>query len=553
MPKWLKIIVIIIGVFVLLFAGLFIYLNSLIYSQPQTFTAVDSTKLVPQRKDDSTWTVGNNYLQKVDSGMYILYVEGDAIQRGEAIGALTAGLHKLQEEYFIKQIKKIVPSDFYLKFLRYFIAYFNRDIEQYIPKEYLQEIYHESRYMSSEYDDLIGPPYMRILNYHAAHDIGHALQDKHFVTGCTSFGVWGKYSADNKLMIGRNFDFYVGDDFARNKLVIFMKPTQGIPFAMVSWPGMIGAVSGMNEAGITVTINAAKSSIPLEAKTPVSIVCREILQYAHSLDEAKRIAARRQMFVSESVLVGSGSENRAIIIEKSPDKLGIYSPKGDRIICSNHFQSSTYSLDSNNTNFRYNSSSNYRHLRLEELLDSVQVVNADVAASILRNPYGLHGVHIGWGNEKALDQLIAHHSVIMEPASMSLWVSTNPFQLGQYLYFNLNRIFLQHLDPYIPAKNIAADSTLIKEAWLPYRQFKNLLNVVRSEGISPSSIKQYVHELESLNPDYFLTYETIGDMYQAHDSMALARSYYRQALGKVFPVRQDSLRIVEKLNKMNDR
>ena len=162
-------------------------------------------------------------------------------------------------------------------------------------------------------------------------------------------------------------------------------------------------------------------------------------------------------------------------------------------------------------------------------------------------------MHIGWGNEKALDQLIAHHSVIMEPASMSLWVSTNPFQLGQYLYFNLNRIFLQHLDPYIPAKNIAADSTLIKEAWLPYRQFKNLLNVVRSEGISPSSIKQYVHELESLNPDYFLTYETIGDMYQAHDSMALARSYYRQALGKVFPVRQDSLRIVEKLNKMNDR
>lgn len=553
MPKWLKIILLIIGLFIIVLIGIFFYLNSLIYAKPWTFVPVETSLLKPVKKNDSTWTVGNNYLEKIDSGMYVLYVEGSAIQRGEAIGALTQGLHKLQEEYFVKQIRKIVPNDYYLKFLRYFIAYFNRDIEQYIPKEYLQEIYHESRYMSSEYDDLIGPPYMRILNYHAAHDIGHALQDKHFVTGCTSFSVWGNQSYDEKLIIGRNFDFYVGDDFARNKLIIFMKPDKGIPFAMVSWPGMIGAVSGMNEAGITVTINAAKSSIPLEAKTPVSIVCREILQYAHSLEEAKAIAAKRQMFVSESILVGSGRENKSIIIEKSPNKLGIYESDTDRIVCSNHFQSSTFSADTNNTHFKYSSSSNYRYHRLQELLDSFNIITPRAAASILRNPYGMHGVPIGWGNEKALDQLIAHHSVIMEPSSASLWVSEAPFQLGRYLYFNLNRKFRLGQDPYLPEKNIAADSALIKRAWLPYKQFRILIENLKTNKIPAGQISKYSQTLQKLNPDYFLTYESIGDLYTQHDSITQAIKFYQQALKKVIPVREDSVRIVEKINNEDGR
>ncbi|MEI9910599.1 MAG: C45 family autoproteolytic acyltransferase/hydrolase [Bacteroidota bacterium] len=114
---------------------------------------------------------------------------------------------------------------------------------------------------ASEKYKWLGSNYQRILNYHAAHDIGHALQNMALV-GCTSFGTWDARSQDSTMIIGRNFDFYVGDKFAEDKIVAFFNPAQGYKFMTVTWGGFIGAVSGMNEKGITVTINAAKSSTP---------------------------------------------------------------------------------------------------------------------------------------------------------------------------------------------------------------------------------------------------------------------------------------------------
>ena len=120
------------------------------------------------------------------------------------------------------------------------------------------------------------------------------------------------------MIIGRNFDFYVGDHFSENKIVAFEHPSEGHKFMSVTWGGFIGVVSGMNEKGLTVTINAAKSDSHGSA-TPVSLVAREILQYAENIAEAEAIARKRKMFVSESFLVGSAEDGKAVIIEKTPD------------------------------------------------------------------------------------------------------------------------------------------------------------------------------------------------------------------------------------------
>ncbi|NJM25078.1 MAG: hypothetical protein HC859_05805 [Bacteroidia bacterium] len=173
--------------------------------------------------------------------MYELYVEGESYERGVAAGKLTRELVQYQEEVFTNQIHQLVPSDFYLSILQLFVGWFNRDLDAHVPDEYRQEIYGMSKAASHEFDD-IAPPYQRILNYHAAHDIGHALQNMSLV-GCTSFATWGSASEDGSLIVGRNFDFYVGDEFARDKIIAFYNPADGHKFMMVTFGGMTGVLS----------------------------------------------------------------------------------------------------------------------------------------------------------------------------------------------------------------------------------------------------------------------------------------------------------------------
>src|SRR3546814_19362254 len=72
---------------------------------------------------------------------------------------------------------------------------------------------------------------------------------------------------DGKLLIGRNFDFYAGDAFSEEKVIAFINPARGYTHAMVTWAGMVGAVSGMNEQGLPVTIHEGKAASPHQAKT----------------------------------------------------------------------------------------------------------------------------------------------------------------------------------------------------------------------------------------------------------------------------------------------
>lgn len=79
-------------------------------------------------RKDSLRQYGGNYLRHSESGLWELKVSGPAYERGKAIGQLTSDLLYFQEKVFVDQIKEIVPSESYLKFLRFFIVLFNRNL-----------------------------------------------------------------------------------------------------------------------------------------------------------------------------------------------------------------------------------------------------------------------------------------------------------------------------------------------------------------------------------------------------------------------------------------
>lgn len=493
--------------------------------------------------NDSNFKYQDASLIKNSHGLWEMYISGSPEELGIKNGILAQHLIRTQEEAFVRQIKKMIPSESYLGFLKYVTSFINHQLPEYIPKEYLKEIKAVSLFASNDFN-FIGSNYARLLNYHAAHDIGHAMQNLHLVE-CTAFGVNKDLSSDGELLLGRNFDFYVGDDFAKNKIIMFVKPEFGIPFASITWGGMIGVLSGINQKGLTVTLNSAKSEIPLFAKTPVSIIAREILQYARTIEEAYEIAKKHPSFVAESFMISSAIDQDIAIIEKTPETTILFRNHSNLMVLTNHFQSDNlFDSEINQENLKENVTA-YRFQRVEELLGEKQAFNEVDFAEILRDTKGQKDANIGLGNEGAINQLIAHHSVIFKPQRNQFWISTSPYQLGEFLLYQLDSIFMNPVHLNNGYENfmgtIAADSSFLNTSYINYLEFKSIIEEL-DHGKSIDVIA-----LEKSNPNYFFTYEVLGDYYTSQGDYKKAKTNYLKALEMFIPNQHETLRIQNKI------
>lgn len=510
--------------------------------------------VIPSPRDSSgVLLFGRSSLEKGEGDLWNLWLRGDAEERGLAFGQLCKSLMHEQERAFVDQIKIIVPNEKYLSFLKYLTIIYNRNIRSNIDEEFRKEIYATSLGSSSEFD-YIGSPYDRQLNYHAAHDLGHAMQE-YMLVGCSSFAAWDSESDDSTLIIGRNFDFWVGDDFAKNKVVTIMEPDKGYKFLSVGWAGMSGVLSGMNEKGLTITMNAAKSSPPVRSKTPISIIAREILQYASNIEEAYIIASKRDAFVSESLLIGSGLENRAAIIEKSPDNTRLFTTQGELIISTNHFQTAGFFNDKQNKEAVQaieGSHSQYRYNRLKQLIADMKPLSPERSARILRNKNGISDEELGLGNEMSINQYISHHSVIFKPVQRVVWVSTAPWQLGKMVKYDLNELFnLSANNIKDDFKDIPADSVQINEFEPKVRDFRKmskLLSQKTSEKISAD--EEFVSSYIMINPYFFQTYTNLGENFLSSGDYSSASAMFSKALEMKLPSEETRRYIINKLEKL---
>ena len=516
---------------------------------------------IPEREalNDTTFVVADNFLRKNKQGLWELYVDGNPLELGLKTGMLTQELFNEQEDIFIQKIDELVPSKGYQNLLRKFLAWFNRKMYLNINEKFKAELYGISQYASSDYD-YVAKPYQRVMYFHGAHDIGHALQDLALV-GCSSFAAWGDHTEDGKLLIGRNFDFYAGDEFAKNKIIAFVNPDEGHSFMSVTWGGMIGVVSGMNDQGLTVTINAGKSQFPLIAKTPVSLVTREILQHASTIEEAIEIAKMREVFVSESIFVGSAKDKKAAIIEVSPKNFGVYEVENsNQLICANHFQSAAYADDKKNQKHILESHSQYRYKRMEELLEETPKVDSKAVVDILRDRQGLDDATIGYGNEKALNQLLAHHGIVFQPEDLLVWVSSNPYQMGEFVAYDLNEIFKENKKnkaSEMIAKselNIAKDPFLETEAYRNYERYRAKRDEIESAISEEEPInRENLDELIALNPNFWEGYYLTGLYNYQKGYEAAALPYFLEAQKKEITTVPDRENVERYIRKINNR
>jgi isopenicillin-N N-acyltransferase like protein len=517
---------------------------------------------VEKKKDaENIYTIGENWIKRNSYGIWEHYITKNGFENGAINGMLCKENIEKQEAFFVDEIKRIVPSNMHTFILKVVIGYINRKIERYIPMEYLLEIYGVSLSASKRFN-YITNNYQRYLNYHAANDIAHAVEDLNIVN-CSSFAVWNNKSTDGSLLVGRNFDFYFGENFAQEKSLYFYKPDKGYRFMMVSWSGMIGAVSGMNEHGLTMTVNTTKSDKPFTARTPLCIIGREILQYASTIEEAFEIAKKRDTFISATFMITSSKENRAVIIEKSISKTCLYEKKDENFISStNHFQDDRFDDDELNKDNIINGYSVPRLQRLNELIKRYDKIDERDIINILRNQKGISDIEVGTGNEKAVNHLSSHHIVVFKPAELKFWISSGKYQMGEVICYDMIKVFDHNYhigenpDLFLNEKIIPADESLSNGIVENYSKYRDLENEI--EAVSKKKVKGLIpfDKLETfiaLNPALYKTYITIGDYYFTLKNYSRAVEYYETALQKEFASERERKAIKEKIVKCNKR
>jgi tetratricopeptide (TPR) repeat protein len=306
------------------------------------------------------------------------------------------------------------------------------------------------------------------------------------------------------------------------------EPDNGIPFISLSWAGMAGVLTGMNRAGVSVTINGAPTQLPRDIGTPVAFVAREILQEAHNLDEAVKILRAAKVFVSTLWLVGSRADGKFIVVEKTPDTTNVREPVSDSIVCPNHFETANLKDTALNTNYLAEATSVSREQRLLELLKQNDgAIDAAHSVNFLRDRDLPGGIFAGNGHRGSLNAFIATHAVVMDLTAGIFWAAAPPNGLGKFVAFDVNDFSRTPTELDVPA-----DATLGGGEFERARSAHNFLDEARralKAGDAKAAL-DFAKKAETLNPGFYQNSLWAGQALLKLSRQAEAAAAFEKAL-----------------------
>jgi tetratricopeptide (TPR) repeat protein len=459
--------------------------------------------------------------------VWTLTLKGDPFEIGYAHGALGNRLFMATDDHMFDLMSRFVPSSFKRWLLLATVRWRYRSLAAQTPPELRAELAGMATALYDRHRDVV-PTYQRLLYYHATHDITQGLEQSPLL-GCSAFAAFGQATAGGHLIVGRDFDFEGGDIFDQQKAVIIVHPNGRIPFASVAWVGFAGVVTGVNAEGIVIVVNAARTDDKAYEGMPVAFLAREVLEQAHTLDEAIAILRKQRTLVSDVFLVGDGKAETAAVVEKSPTRFAVRRGK-DTLAATNHFLSQEFAKDGENDRLRRYLTSGYRFRRLTELLHGQRGLDPRRAQELLRDRKGVGGAELGLGNRNAIDALIATHSVVVDATAMTLYVSEAPHTLGRYRAFDLKRLLRGEGESTV--SDLPEDPLLDQAPYAELGRARALMAHARDlEGTGQRSRAiDVATQAVALTPRLPEAQKLLGDLWRRAGQPARARTCYDQFL-----------------------
>ncbi len=457
-------------------------------------------RLDPVVQADGSWRAGTGDRISVGA-LQLVHLQGSPEELGAAHGALVADCIGALEGDLIGTFIERVPTFPARHLLLGLVGMNNRTLPDYFTADELREILAAVRAPDPARDPwrALGSPFQRAIHYHALHDISQYLIDNPLVrpiqVGCSAFAAQGSRTVGGGLVVGRLFDFEGGPRFDLDKIVFSVAPADGLRFIHVAWAGMTGAVTGFNEAGLWVSINAADTAGMGFHGRPIVMVVRQILQHCQTIDQAVEILRQAPVFVSDGVLIASRNEHMAVVAEKGPTGLAVRRMEADLLRSTNHFLHPQWAGDISNRRRIERGTTTVRYQRLGELLEEMPV-DPRRAAAILRDRRGLGGSEVGFNNRSTINAWIGAHLAVADLDRGILWVSEPRHGLGILRAFTL--------DGPVPAEDLPADRELPRceqdlSRWLAARDAARACLA----GGDRTALAGHIQNLLALNPDHF--------------------------------------------------
>jgi hypothetical protein len=104
---------------------------------------------------------------------------------------------------------------------------------------------------------------------------------------CSFMATWGSKTKGGKLYTMRNLDWASNTGLNKHKIIFVWKVKGTIPHATIGFPGIIGALTGISQAGLTVHEAGLDSMKATELGLQWTLRLRYILMHARNLAESK--------------------------------------------------------------------------------------------------------------------------------------------------------------------------------------------------------------------------------------------------------------------------
>ncbi len=251
---------------------------------------------------------------RMEAGYPVVFLRGSARERGEQYGHLLAPQVKLLLDHYLAV------------FLADGMDTARRDMESFkrwVPADLAEELSGIAAGAGASYEDVL---------------LAHTFLDSYPSFHCTTFAASGPAVPDHRMLVGRNLDFPALGVLQDYGLVAVHQPDEGFPFALITWPGMAGAITGMNSRGVVLAMMVSLDGQQDNTGVPTILLFRQALQRAANVEEAERIIREADRPNSANLMVAD--PERAVVLEITPDHV-VTRSQDDRglVYAANYFQS----------------------------------------------------------------------------------------------------------------------------------------------------------------------------------------------------------------------